>query len=62
MTIVSTEWLERKIKELNDWLVSPDALSKGEENPDYKLRKRDRDYFVQRLIELEENGLTQIKV
>lgn len=62
MKTVSAEWLEKRIKELNDWLVSPAALSKGEQNLDYKLRKRDRDYFVQKLIELEENGLTQIKV
>lgn len=58
MATVNAEWLENKIKELNDWLQSLGA----ESHPEYILKKRDRDYFVARLIELEENGLTLIKI
>lgn len=58
MATVNAEWLERKINELNHSLQMPGA----ENESGYSLNKRDRDYYVQKLIELEENGLTQIKV
>jgi|GEM_PF-3580815 hypothetical protein len=54
---VDKAWLENKIKELNDWLQSAEATI----SPEYALKKRDRDYYVTRLIELEELGLTIIK-
>lgn len=58
MSKVDASWLEAKIKELNDWLQSPESVHSSE----YSLKKRDRDYYVARLIELEENGLTIIKI
>ena len=55
---VSKQWLETKIKELNDWLI---ANEKGI-NFEFAPKKRSRDYYVNKLIELEENQLTTIKV
>ncbi len=55
---VSKEWLETKIKELNAWLI---ANEKGI-HFDYAHKKRSRDYYVNKLIELEENNLQTIKV
>lgn len=55
---VSKEWLENKIKELNDWLL---ANEKGI-HFEYAHKKRSRDYYVNKLIELEENELQIIKV
>ncbi|WP_165764218.1 hypothetical protein [Flavobacterium oreochromis] len=56
---VSKEWLEAKIKELNDWLL------KNENHPfflEYAIEKQKRNYYVGKLIELEENELEIIKV
>lgn len=55
---VSKQWLETKIKELNEWLF---ANEKGTPH-EYARQKRNRDYYVNKLIELEENQLTTIKV
>lgn len=55
---VSKVWLDRKIKELNDWLI---AHEKGI-HFEYAQNKQKRDYYVHKLIELEENQLTKIKV
>lgn len=55
---VSQQWLESKIKELNDWLI---ANEKGI-HFEYAHKKRSRDYYVNKLIELEENQLKTIKV
>ncbi|WP_268848118.1 hypothetical protein [Flavobacterium aestivum] len=55
---VSKQWLETKIKELNDWLF---ANEKGI-HFEFTHKKRSRDYYVNKLIELEENQLMSIKV
>lgn len=52
---VSKQWLENKIKELNDWLFENDK-----EGRSYK--RHIRNYYVNKLIELEENQLKTIKV
>lgn len=56
---VSKDWLENKIKELNDW------LTQNENKPffaEYDIEKQKRNYYVNKLIELEENQLETIKV
>ena len=55
---VSKQWLENKIKALNEWLL---ANEKGI-HFEYAHKKRSRDYYVGKLIELEENQLETIKV
>lgn len=55
---VSKMWLETKIKDLNDWLL---ANEKGI-HFEFAQKKRKRDYYVNKLIELEENQLETIKV
>lgn len=55
---VSKQWLEAKIKELNDWLI---ANEKGI-HFEYANKKRSRDYYVNKLIELEEKRMEAIKV
>lgn len=55
---VSKQWLDTKIKELNDWLI---ANEKGI-HFEYANKKRSRDYYVNKLIELEENRMEAIKV
>jgi hypothetical protein len=55
---VSQEWLGIKIKELNDWLFVNEKATPLE----YTQNKNARDYYVNKLIELEENQLETIKV
>jgi hypothetical protein len=55
---VTKQWLENKIKTLNDWLLENEKGIHFE----YAKNKRSRDYYVNKLIELEENKLTTIKV
>lgn len=55
---VSKQWLENKIKELNDWL----QLHEKGIHFEYAQKKQNRDYYVRKLIELEENNLEKIKV
>lgn len=55
---VSKQWLEAKIKELNDWLI---ANEKGI-HFEFAPKKRNRDYYVNKLIELEEKRMEAIKV
>lgn len=55
---VSKKWLESKIKELNDWL----QLHEKGIHFEYAQKKQNRDYYVRKLIELEENNLEKIKV
>lgn len=54
----SKQYLENKIKELNDWLVEHEKGIHFE----YAKKKRSRDYYVNKLIELEENQLETINV
>jgi hypothetical protein len=55
---VTKQWLENKIQELNDWLIAYEILA----NSEYAHKKGSRDYYVNKLIELEENQLQTIKV
>jgi len=55
---VSKQWLENKIKELNDWLIRNEKTNHFE----YAQKKQNRDYYVRKIIELEENDLETIKV
>lgn len=54
---VTKDWLERKVAGLNTWLTenSPAHFQ-------YKQKERNRNYYVNKLIELEENELTTIKI
>ena len=54
--VVSKNWLDNKIKELNEWLTS------NENHEDYSKNKYARDYYVNKIIDLEENQQTTIKV
>jgi hypothetical protein len=56
--IVSKQWLEAKVKELNDWLKEHEKGVHFE----YAQKKQNRDYYVGKLIELEESGIQKIKV
>ena len=55
---VSKQWLENQIKKLNDWLT---ANEKGN-HFEYAPNKQKRDYYVNKLIELEESQLSTIKI
>ncbi|QYS89088.1 hypothetical protein [Flavobacterium davisii] len=44
--------LEAKIKELNEWLQNPE----NQKNSDYKKKVQARNYYVNRIIEIEEYG------
>lgn len=54
---VTKQWLESKIAKLNDWLDR--ASSKHFK---YRLKCQNRDYYVRKLIELEEQSLDTIKI
>lgn len=54
---VNRIFLEWKIAKLNQWLI--------DRHPDhnmYKLKTANRNYYVSKLIELEENNLETIKI
>ena len=53
----SKEWLEQKVKELNDWLQQH-----PENHFEYKLKTQNRNYYVSKLIELEESNVKFIKI
>ena len=55
---VTEQWLENKIKELNDWLFDNEKGNHFE----YAPNKHKRDYYVRKLIELEENQLKAIEI
>mgnify|MGYP000210922801 FL=1 len=55
---VTKQWLENKIKELNDRIFENEKGNHFE----YAPNKHKRDYYVRKLIELEENQLGTIKV
>jgi hypothetical protein len=62
---VSKTYLENKIQELNDWILVNEIKEnsiKTNRHIEYTHKKRSRDYYVNKLIELEENQLTSIKV
>lgn len=50
-------WLERKISELNKWL-----MNHNEAHFEYKQKLHNRNYYVNKLIELEENNLKTVKI
>jgi hypothetical protein len=52
------QFLENKIKELNDWLFD----NEKNQSPEFKTNKHKRDYYVRKLIELEENQLKAIEI
>lgn len=57
---VTQQWLEKKVKELNEWLQN----NQGDFDviTDYNITVKSRNYYVNKLIELEENQLDTIKV
>ncbi len=52
------QFLENKIKELNDWIFE----NEKNQSPEFKTNKHKRDYYVRKLIELEENQLKAIEI
>lgn len=56
--IVSKEWLEAKIKDLNEWLLEHETKNHFE----YSEKRHNRNYYVDVLIELEESGVDKIKI
>ena len=54
---VTKQWLEAKIAKLNAWLDR--ASSKHFK---YRLKHQNRDYYVRKLIELEESKTETIKI
>lgn len=55
--IKNRSWLNFQIANLNSWLNRHDKS-----HPDYRIRRHNRDYYVRRLIELEENNLETVAV
>ncbi len=53
---VNKIFLERKVASLNKW------LEKNPKHNMYKLKENNRNYYVRKLIELEEKELPTIKV
>jgi len=55
--IVNKDWLENQIKELNHWL-----FQNSTDRIEYKEKEHNRNYYVNKLIELEENGFKMIQL
>jgi len=54
---VTKEWLETEIKKQNDWLQTNSQV-----HFDYKNSEHKRNYYVNKLIEMDENGLLTINI
>lgn len=54
---VSREFIENKVKELNEWLQA-NKIS----HPDYKQKTHNRNFYVDKLIEMDENGLEKVTI
>lgn len=55
---VTKDWLENQIKELNQWLFDYGPYERAER----RQKEHDRNYYVRKLIELEENKFNMIEV
>lgn len=55
---VDKQWLERKIAELNDWLQQ----AENNNHPEYSLNQHNRNYYVNKLIELDDHRQKTINV
>lgn len=55
--VANKSWLEKRITELNDWIQEHTKT-----HPEYNLKVHDRNYYVNKIIELEENNLKHIKI
>lgn len=55
---LTKQQLENKIAELNEWLRLHEKIN----HVDYALNLRDRNYYVSKLIELEEYGYKEIEI
>lgn len=55
--IVNKDWLTNRIEELNIYL-----FNSGESENEKRLKKHERDYYVQKLIVLEENNYKLIQL
>lgn len=54
---VSKEYIENKVKELNEWLQANKST-----DPDYKQKTHNRNFYVDKLIEMDENGLEKVTI
>lgn len=54
---VRKEYIENKVKELNEWLQSNKI-----DHPDYKQKTHNRNFYVDKLIEMDENGLEKVTI
>lgn len=53
MNLTKEQQLNKQIEELNQWLLHNNHL---EDTKAYKIKERDRNYYVNQLIELQEYG------
>lgn len=51
------QWLEQKVADLNNWIQQH-----PETHFEYRLKVQNRNYYVNKLIELEESNLKFIKI
>lgn len=58
LKIVNKDWLNNRIAELNIWLHNHSEVNKDET----RIKKHNRDYYVAKLIELEENNYKMIQL
>lgn len=56
MKIVNKDWLRSKIDELNEWIRT------NQDDPKLNQQKQARDYYVNKLCELEEYNYRMIEV
>ena len=47
--------LEKKVQDLNAWLLNPENAN----HADYKLKEHDRNYYVSKIIEKEELNIEE---
>jgi hypothetical protein len=58
MATLSREFLEKRVAELNEWL----RQHMSGLHLEYAQKKQARDYYVRRLIEIEESGNDTVEV
>lgn len=55
---VTKDWLETKVQELNEWI----RIHENTKHPQLNEKLQNRNYYVNKLVEMDDNELEKIKI
>ncbi|WP_268846777.1 hypothetical protein [Flavobacterium aestivum] len=56
--IATKDWLETKVQELNEWIITHENIK----HPQLNEKIQNRNYYVNKLVEMDETGIEKIKI